>query len=183
LSIAAKDHGKGRRFNRLVNQCWFRTGLLQPLLRRLEEAGIRHAEVNPAYSSLIGNKLWADSMSIPDPACAALELGRRFLCPLIFTQDTRICPAKPNDGRQRKDGRRAAERSAALAGWSRVWRQLNPTVRDTPRRARRRLFAPLHSGPPRRPSVREERSQVLNFDPRSGTSDVFGFDFNLLLAG
>ena len=132
LSIAAKDHGKGRGFNRLVNQCWFRTGLVQPLLRRLEEAGIRHAEVNPAYSSLIGNKLWADSMNIPDPACAALELGRRFLCPLIFIQDTRIWPAKPNDGRQRKDGRRAAERSAALAGWSRVWRQLNPTVRDTP---------------------------------------------------
>jgi len=54
---------------------------------------------------------------------------------------------------------------------------------ETLRRARRRLFAPLHSGPPRRPSVREQRSQVLCFDPRSGTSDVFGFDFNLLLAG
>ena len=183
LSLGAKDHGKGRRFNRLVNRCWFRTGFLQPLLRRLEEAGIAHAEVNPAYSSLIGNKLWADSMNMPDPACAALELGRRFLCPLIFTQDTRNCPPKYNDGRQWKDGRRAAERSAALGGWSRVWRKLNPTARDTPRRARRRLCEPLHFGLPRRPSVREQRSRVLCLDPRSGTSDVFGFDFNLLMAG
>ena len=183
LSIGAHDHGKGRRFNRLVNQCWFRTGFLQPLLRRLEEAGIAHAEVNPAYSSMIGNRFWGDSMNIPDPACAALELGRRHLRPLIFTPDTQNPPPKPNDVRQRKDGRRAAERSAAPGGWSRVWRQLNPTARDTPLRTRRRWRDPLRFGPPRRPSVREQRSQVLCLDPRTGTSDVFGFDFNLLLAG
>jgi hypothetical protein len=59
LSIGAHDHGKGRRFNRLVNQCWFRKGFLEPLLRWLEEAGIAHAEVNPAYSSMIGNRFWA----------------------------------------------------------------------------------------------------------------------------
>jgi IS605 OrfB family transposase len=182
LSMGAKDHGKGRRFNRLLNQCWFKAGLLQPLLRRLDEAGLAHAEVNPAFSSQIGNKFWADSMDFPDPACAALELGRRYLRPLIFTQDTRNCPPKPNDGRQRKDGRRAAERSAALGGWSRVWRQLNPMARDTPRQARRRLREPLRFGLPRRPSVREQRSRVLRFDPRPGASDVFGCDFNLLLA-
>jgi len=134
LSIGTKDHGKGRSFNRLLNQCWFKAGLLEPLLRRLNEAGIAHAEVNPAYSSLIGNRFWADSMNIPDPACAAVELGRRHLGPLTFTPDTRASPAKPNDGRQGKDGRRGAERSASLAGWARVWRQLNPTARDTPRR-------------------------------------------------
>ena len=182
LSIGAKDHGKGRRFNRLLNQCWFRAGLLQPLFRRLKEAGIEHAEVDPAYSSLIGNKLWADSMNIPDPACAALELGRRCLHPLTFTPDTRTSPPKPNDGRQRKDGRRAAERSAALGGWGRVWRHLNPTARDTPRRARRRLREPLRFGLPRRLSVREQRSHVLCLDPRSGASEIFGCDFSPLLA-
>ncbi len=57
LSLGAKDHGKGRRFNRLVNQCWFRAGFLQPLLRRIEEAGFAHHEVNPAYSSLIGTNV------------------------------------------------------------------------------------------------------------------------------
>src|ERR1035438_8955630 len=85
--------------------------------------------VDDCCASLIGNKLWADSMNIPDPACAALELGRRCLHPLTFTPDTRTSPPKPNDGRQRKDGRRAAERSAALGGWGRVWRHLNPTER------------------------------------------------------
>jgi len=183
LSLGAKDHGKGRRFNRLVNQCWFKAGLLQPLLRRLMEAGIAHAEVNPAFSSLIANTLWADSMNIPDPACAALELGRRYLRPLVFTPDTRTPPPKPNDGRQWKDGRRAAERSAALAGWTRVWRHINPTARDTPRRARMRLREPLPFGLPRRLSVREQRSEVLCLDPRPGAPDVFGCDFNLLLAG
>ena len=103
LTLGAKDHGKGRRFNRLLNQCWFRSGLLQPLLRRLEEAGIKHAVVNPAYSSLIGNKIWADSMNIPDPACAALELGRRFLFPLNFTpghpdQSTEAQRRPPREG-------------------------------------------------------------------------------------
>jgi len=183
LSLKPKDHGKGGGFNRLVNLCWFKAGLLQPLLRRLNEAGIGHAEVNPAYSSLIANKLWADSMSIPDPACAALELGRRHLHPLVFAQDTRTRPPKPNDGCQRKDGRRGAEQSAALGGWARVWRELNPTARDTPRRVRRRLREPLPFGLPRRPSVREQRSKVLCFDPRPGASDVFGCDFKLLLAG
>ena len=183
LSLGPKDHGKGRRFNRLVNLCWFRAGLLQPLLRWLNEAGIGHAEVNPAYSSLIANKLWADSMKIPDPACAALELGRRHLYPLVFTQDTRTRPPKPNDGRQGNDGRRGAEQSAALGGWGRVWRELNPTARDTPRRARRRLREPLRFGLPRRPSVREQRSKMLCLDPRPGASDVFGCDFKLLLAG
>jgi hypothetical protein len=92
-------------------------------------------------------------------------------------------PPKPNDARQWKDGRRAAERSVALEGERRVWRQLNPTAHDMPRRVRRRPCDPLRFGPPRRPSVRELRSQVLCLDPRPGTSEVFGFDFSLLLAG
>jgi hypothetical protein len=72
------------------------------------------------------------------------------------------------------------EQSAALGGWKRVWSQLNPLARDTPRQAWRRRRRFLPSGLSRRLSVREQRSQVLHFDPRSGTSDVFGLDFNLL---
>ena len=178
--LPAQDHGRGRRFNRLLNQCWFKRGFLQPLQRRLDEGGLRLAQVNPAYSSRIGNLLWADSLQIPDPACAALEIGRRFLDPLPFTPDTRMPPPKPNADRQRKDGRRATEQSAALSGWKRVWSQLNPLARDTPRQAWRRWRRFLPSGLPRRPSVREQRSYVLHLDSRSGTSDAFGLDFNLL---
>ena len=180
LQLLAQDHGRGRRFNRLLNQCWFKRGFLQPLQRRLEEGGLRLAQVNPAYSSRIGNLLWADSLQIPDPACAALEIGRRFHDPLPPTPDTRKPPSKPNADRLRKDGRRVTEQSAALGGWKRVWSQLNPLARDTPRQAWRRRRRFLPSGLSRRLSVREQRSQVLHFDPRSGTSDVFGLDFNLL---
>ena len=175
-----RPRSKGRGFNRLVHRCWFRNGFVQPLRRRLEESGLAHREVNPAYSSLIGNGLWAEELNTPDPACAALELGRRFFDPLA--QDTREPPPMPNGGRLRKDGRRAAESSAALGGWARVWRKLNPTARDTPRRVRRRLRTDLRFGPPRRPSIEEIRSQVANFDPRPGASAPFGFDFSTLLA-
>jgi hypothetical protein len=183
LQIPARDHGRGRRFNRLLNQFWFKQGFLSPLIRRLEEAGLRHAEVNPAYSSRIGNEFWADSMGIPDPACAALELGRRCLYPLPFMPETWSNPPKPNAGRQRKDDRRAAGQSAALRGWAQVWRNLTPRARDTPRWARRCRHAVLPSGLPRRPSIQEQRSYVLHFDPRPGASEPFGFDFGLLLAG
>jgi hypothetical protein len=102
--------------------------------------------VNPAYSSLIGNTLWAKKLNIPDPACAALELCRRFLDPLV--QDTRERPPMTNAGHLRKDGRRAAETSAALGGWARLWRNMNPPARDTPRRVRRRLPTDLPPGTP-----------------------------------
>jgi hypothetical protein len=182
LEIPFKDHGRGRRFNRLLNHCWFKQGFLSPMIRRIEEVGLVHVQVNSAYSSKVGNELWADVLDIPDPACAALELGRRTLHPLPFMPDTRSNPPKLNAGRQRKDGRRVPEKSGALSGWARVWRQLNPTARDIPRRAWRSRHDLLPSGPPRRPSVRELRSHVLHLDPRPGASEPFGFDFSLLLA-
>jgi hypothetical protein len=183
LRFPAKDSGRGHWFNRLVNQCWFRRGFLQPLARHLGEAGLEHAEVNPAYSSLIGNFLWADAMNIPDPACAALELGRRFFNPISFMPGTLKHLPEPNADHQRKDGLRVDEQSATLGGWSRVWRTLNPSAHDTLRRARRSLHAFLPFGLPRRLSVREQRSRVLHFDPRPGASDAFGFDFSLLFSG
>ena len=183
LNFPAGDHGRGRRFNRLLNQCWLERGFLQPLRRRTEEMGLRSAQVSAAYSSRIGNLMWADSLQIPDPACAALEIGRRFLDPLPFTPDTREPPSKSNADRLWKDGRRAAKQSAALSGWKRVWSHLNPLARDTPRQAWRRRRRFLPSRLLRRLSVREQRSQVLDFDPRAGRSDVFAIEFNRLITG
>jgi IS605 OrfB family transposase len=79
LNIQSQDHGKGRSFNRAVNNQWTWKGFVLPMVRRLEAAGLRHKEVNPAYSSKLGNLLWGWPLLIPDPACAAVELGRRFL--------------------------------------------------------------------------------------------------------
>ena len=54
-------------FNRDVNNLWSRKGFIVPLLRRLEVVGIKHAEVNPALGSKIGNKLRGWKALIHDP--------------------------------------------------------------------------------------------------------------------
>jgi len=171
---------KKGKVNRLVNRCWYRTGFVQCLVRRLEEAGLRHGQVDPAYSSMIGNSLWADLLKVPDPACAALEVGRRFLNPLA--RDAQASVPKPNAVHLWKDGRRVPERRT-LGRWSQVWKELNKSAGDTPRRVRRRSRADFPFGPPRRPSIRETRSKVGFLDPRPGTSEPFGTNFSLLLAG
>src|ERR1017187_7615384 len=134
LVLGPGDHGKGRRFNRLINQVWFRRGLLEPLTRRLAAAGIAQIEVNPAYSSKLGNHLWADLLRIPDPACAAVELGRRAIWHVTFSAPQRDAaqPPKPNARRRQKDGARFKPRKGpALGGWQSVWSQLQPKAADS----------------------------------------------------
>ena len=139
LRFGSRDHGRGRSFNRLINQCWFRRALLQPLLRRLDEGGFAHTEINPAYSSLIGNYCWAVALNIPDPACAALELGRRFLCPLRFTPHIQVRPPKQNGSQLWKDGRRASEHSGTLGTQRVPSRQLVAPRRATSSSVEREL--------------------------------------------
>ena len=134
LNIANQDHGKGKSFNRAVNNQWTRRGFIVPLLRRLECVGIKHAEVNPAYSSKIGNKLWGWGKQIPDQACAAAEIGRRFL-----QEDLKQLACK-NGGNRRKEERQAgtaAERSKAVSArvdWRTVWNSMSSNKPgDTPR--------------------------------------------------
>jgi len=74
LDIKAKDHSRGKRFNRLVNNCWNRTKLLQNLIKRSVIAGIRYQGIVAMYSSFIGqmtNETEYDSIA------ASLELSRR----------------------------------------------------------------------------------------------------------
>jgi hypothetical protein len=183
LALGAKDHGKGRFFNRLINHVWFRRGLLEPLLRRLAAAGIPHIEVNPAYSSKLGNHLWADLLNIPDPACAAVELGRRAIWQVKFPtpqKDTAKLP-KSNARRRRKDGARAKPRKGpALGGWRRVWSHYQPKVADTRRRSRADLRPLLPPGNPRLAPLADPRSKVLRYEPREGTSPPFGHDLHAL---
>jgi len=183
LSLGPKDHGKGRRFNRLINQVWFRRGLLEPLARRLAQAGIAHAEENPAFSSKLGNHLWADVLRVPDPACAAVELGRRAIWPVRFSApqiDAAKLP-KPNARRRRKDGARVKPRKGpALGGWQSVWSQLQPKAADTRRRSRADLRPQLPPGNPRLAPLVNPRSKVLRYEPREGASLPFGRDLHAL---
>ncbi len=183
LTFGARDHGKGRRFNRLINQVWFRQGFLEPLQRRLAAHGIARDEVNPAYSSKIGNALWADPLRIPDPACAAVEIGRRWIHFVNFPapqKDPKKSPM-PTVRRPRKDGARARPRKGpALGGWRRVWSQLQPKAADTRRRSRADLRPLLPPGNPRLAPLVNPRSNVLRYELREGTSPPFGRDLHAL---
>ena len=76
LSIKSSDKQKGKAFNRLCNNKWERS-LFVNKLKML--AGIHRyelVEVNPAYSSIVGNFAYG-SPNTPDMVAASIEIARR----------------------------------------------------------------------------------------------------------
>jgi hypothetical protein len=74
LDIKAQDHSRGKKFNKLVNNCWNRAKLIQNLIKRCVIAKIKYQGVLAMYSSFIGqmtNEAEYDSIA------ASLELSRR----------------------------------------------------------------------------------------------------------
>ena len=76
LSIKSKDSGKGKRFNRLVNNQWNRNSFVNNLEKRCNIFGIKLLKVKPDYSSFIGNFLFK-SLNLPDPILSSIEISRR----------------------------------------------------------------------------------------------------------
>ena len=76
LSIESNDSGKGKRFNRLVNNQWNRNNFLNNLEKRCNIFGIKLLKVKPEYSSFIGNFLFR-SLNLPDPILSSIEISRR----------------------------------------------------------------------------------------------------------
>ena len=76
LSIESKDSGKGKRFNRLVNNCWNRNSFVNNLEKRCNIFGIKLLKVKSEYSSFIGNFLFR-SLNLPDPILSSIEISRR----------------------------------------------------------------------------------------------------------
>lgn len=74
LSIDKKNHGKGRRFNRLVNNLWNKKVLVNNLKKRCGFAQLRFQEIVPEYSSFVGCIMNPEKT---DSVAAALEIGRR----------------------------------------------------------------------------------------------------------
>jgi hypothetical protein len=74
IKIHLKDHSKGRAFNRLVNNCWNRQKIIQKIKKDCFIFSISLKEVNPAYSSVIGNIVYTN---YPDPINASIEINRR----------------------------------------------------------------------------------------------------------
>ena len=74
LDMRSKNHGRGRRYNRLLNNQWNREKLYQNLQKRCNLSCIRFQEVAPQYSSFIGQLTNPNEF---DMIAAAIELGRR----------------------------------------------------------------------------------------------------------
>jgi len=74
LNIKNKDHKKGKRFNRLVNNNWHRTFIVAKLQSICNLFQIKLTKINPAYTSFIGNLMYPD---LPDSCAAACEIARR----------------------------------------------------------------------------------------------------------
>ena len=76
LSIRPKDLKKGKKLNRLCNNKWERQLFVNKLnmLANLHKFSL--VEVNPAYSSQVGNIAYGDE-NTPDMVAASIEIARR----------------------------------------------------------------------------------------------------------
>ena len=82
LSFKSETSGKGKSFNRLTKNKWKRDSLVSALKKQCLLNKIDFIEVNPVYSSFIGN-LCNDA---PDPIAASLEIARRAMFKYIKGQ-------------------------------------------------------------------------------------------------
>ena len=73
LNFKVGNSGKGRGFNRLTKNKWKRNCLVSALRKYCLLNKIDFIEVNPVYSSFIGNLC----NNAPDPIAASLEIARR----------------------------------------------------------------------------------------------------------
>lgn len=76
LSIKPKDHKKGKQLNKLCNNKWERRLFVTKLKMLANLYKFDLAEVNPAYSSIVGNFAYG-SENTPDMVAASIEIARR----------------------------------------------------------------------------------------------------------
>ena len=82
LNFKIGNSGKGKFFNRLTKNKWKREALVSALHKHCLLNKIDFIEVNPVYSSFIGNVLH----NAPDPIAASLEIARRAMFKYIKGQ-------------------------------------------------------------------------------------------------
>ena len=82
LSFKTGNTGKGKSFNRLTKNKWKREVLVSALRKHCLLNKIDFVEVNPVYSSFIGNVC----NDAPDPIAASLEIARRAMFKYIKGQ-------------------------------------------------------------------------------------------------
>ena len=76
LSIKPSEKQKGKAFNRLCNNRWERQLFVNKLKMLANIHRYELVEVNPAYSSIVGNFAYGDE-NTPDMVASAIEIARR----------------------------------------------------------------------------------------------------------
>ena len=76
LSIKPKDQKKGKKLNKLCNNKWERRLFVNKLKMFANLHKFNLTEVNPAYSSIVGNFAYG-SENTPDMVAASIEIARR----------------------------------------------------------------------------------------------------------
>lgn len=76
LNIKNSNKGSGKYFNRLCNNIWNRSLIVNKLKMLSKIYNFELVEVNPAYSSFIGNLLYG-SNECPDMVASSIEIARR----------------------------------------------------------------------------------------------------------
>lgn len=75
LKMPASDKGKGKAFNRMVNNDWNRDWFVTSLKKHLELCCCPYREVAPEYSSFVGCMCYPNDV---DSVAASIELNRRL---------------------------------------------------------------------------------------------------------
>ena len=76
LNIKSSNKNQGKNFNRLCNNIWNRSLIVNKLKMLSNIYNFELVEVNPAYSSFIGNLLYG-SNECPDMVASSVEIARR----------------------------------------------------------------------------------------------------------
>ena len=76
LNVKSKDTTRGKRYNKLVNNVWNRTKLVNNIKKRCNIYSIRVMLAKPNYSSFVGNFLFR-YLNLPDMVLASIEISRR----------------------------------------------------------------------------------------------------------
>ena len=76
ISIKSSNKGKGKNYNRLVNNKWLRNSFQETYKKNAQLYGAKVIDVYSAYTSVVGNFLFR-SLDMPDMCLAAFEISRR----------------------------------------------------------------------------------------------------------
>lgn len=76
LNINTQNKNKGKLFNKLCNNKWERNLLVDKLKMLSNIHSYNFTEINPAYSSVIGNIVYGDE-NTPDMIASSIEIARR----------------------------------------------------------------------------------------------------------